>query len=149
MYKSIYYIFKCGLHHLAIFKLFQRIIFAYLTEEFFHVKLYRILQWLRFFNFPVWIQCDFTKFEISNPIVGCCQGFTSCCNFGLHVWVTKFFKLTKKLIRYFWSMYKSIYYIFKRGLHHLAIFNLFQRIIFACLTEEFFSRLSYIVYCNG
>ena len=36
---------------------------------------------------------------------------------------------------------QDIYYIFKCGLHYLAMFKLFQRIIFACL--------SYIVYCNG
>ena len=39
----------------------------------------------------------------------------------------------------FYDFY-SIYYIFKCGLHYLAMFKLFQRIIFACL--------SYIVYCN-
>ena len=37
-----YYIFKCGLHYLAMVKLFQRIIFACLSYI-------RILQWLRFF----------------------------------------------------------------------------------------------------
>ena len=35
----------------------------------------------------------------------------------------------------------SIHYIFKCGLHYLAVFKLFQRIIFACL--------GCIVYCNG
>ena len=37
-----YYIFKCGLHYLAVSKLFQRKIFACLSYI-------RILQWLRFF----------------------------------------------------------------------------------------------------
>ena len=34
---SIYYIFKCGLHYLAMIKLVQRITFACLTKEFLHV----------------------------------------------------------------------------------------------------------------
>ena len=41
------------------------------------------------------------------------------------------------LFQYLVSMF--IYYIFKCGLHYLAMFELFQRIIFACL--------SYTVYC--
>ena len=47
------------------------------------------------------------------------------------------------------SFKNIIYYIFKGGLRYLAMFKLFQRIIFAFLTKEFFSRLSYIVYCSG
>ena len=36
-FNLIYYIFKCGLHYLAMFKLFQQNIFACLTKEFSHV----------------------------------------------------------------------------------------------------------------
>ena len=68
---GIYFIFKCGLHYLAMLKLFQRIVFACLTKSFCTFKLYRILQWLRFFSdFPLRIQCFFfTEFKISSPIV--------------------------------------------------------------------------------
>ena len=43
------YIFKCGLHCLAIFKLFQRIMLHLQPKNFFTFKLYRTLQWSRFF----------------------------------------------------------------------------------------------------
>ena len=85
-----YYIFKCGLHYLAMVELFQRKIFACLSYI-------RILQWLRFFFsvFQFKNNVVFPKFEINNPI---------------------------------------FYYIFKCGLHYLAMVELFQRKIFACLS---------------
>ena len=57
-----YYIFKCGLHYLAMVELFQRIIFACLSYI-------RILQWLRFFFsiFQYKSNVYFPKFEINNP----------------------------------------------------------------------------------
>ena len=71
----IYNIFKCGLHYLATFNVFQRIIFASLGKNFFTFKLYRILQWLRlFFDFQVEFNVYLTEFKISSLIVECCQG---------------------------------------------------------------------------
>ena len=81
---SIYYVFKCGLHYLAMLKLFLRIIFACLTKEFFHVedisyiavfKVFSIFQ----FKFNVYL----IKFENSNPILGFCQSFPRFCDYGL------------------------------------------------------------------
>ena len=46
-----------------------------------------------------------------------------------------------KLKKHFTIVNLITYYIFKCGLHYLAMIKLFQRIIFSCL--------SYIVYCNG
>ena len=43
----------------------------------------------------------------------------------------------------------SIYYLFKCGLHYLAMFKFFQRNIFCMFNEIIFSRLSNIVYCNA
>ena len=45
----IYYIFKCGLHFLAMFKFFQRIIFACLLNEFFHVLALSYIAMINFF----------------------------------------------------------------------------------------------------
>ena len=58
-----YYIFKSGLHYLAMVMLFQRNFFAYLSYI-------RILQWLRFFFsiFQFKINVYFPKFEINNTI---------------------------------------------------------------------------------
>ena len=61
--RIFYYIIKCGLHYLAMVKLFQRNIFAYLSYI-------RILQWLSFFFsiFQYKINVYFPKFEINNRI---------------------------------------------------------------------------------
>ena len=84
-----YYIFKCGLHYLAMVKIFQHIIFACLNYIL-------ILQWFSFFSiFQFKINVYSPKFEINNPI---------------------------------------FYYIFKSGLHYLAMFKLFHCFIFACLS---------------
>ena len=46
------YIFYCGLHYLAMLKLFQRIIFACLTKELFHVEAISYIAMVKvFFNF--------------------------------------------------------------------------------------------------
>ena len=51
---SIYYINKCGLYYLAMFKLFQRIIFACLTKEFLHVQVVSYIAMVKIFlDFPV------------------------------------------------------------------------------------------------
>ena len=48
------YIFKCGLHYLAMFKLFQRIIFACLLKEFLHVLAISYIVLVKiFFGFPI------------------------------------------------------------------------------------------------
>ena len=48
---SIYFycIFKCGLHYLAMIKLFQRIVFACLTKEFLHVLAILYIAMVKFF----------------------------------------------------------------------------------------------------
>ena len=73
----IYYIFKCGLHFLAMFKFFQRIIFACLLNEFFHVLALSYIAMIKFFFsiFQFKFSVFFIKFEISNPVVGYCQFF--------------------------------------------------------------------------
>ena len=75
-----YYIFKCGLHYLAMVKLFQRKFFACLSYI-------RTLQWLRFFFsiFQFKFNVYFPKFEINNQLLRCCQNFPRFCGFGLHI----------------------------------------------------------------
>ena len=78
-------------------KPFQRIIFACL-KEFFMFKLYRILQWFRFFTIFLFEISVYFKFESSNTIVRCCQGFPGCCDFGLHISISNSFRLVDRAI---------------------------------------------------
>ena len=88
---SIYYIFKCWLHYLAMFKLFQRIIFACLTKEFLHVAIFfSIFQ----FEFSVF----FVKIEICNPKMGCYKGYHRRCELGPQIRIQIFFTLRDKKI---------------------------------------------------
>ena len=88
-----YYIFKCGIHYLAMVKLFHRIILACLSYI-------RILQWLRFF------------FRFSSIKA---------------MFIFPSLKLTTQHCIIF-------YYIFKCGIHYLAMVKFFQCIILACLS---------------
>ena len=100
-YLSIYYIFKCGLHYLAMFKLFQRIIFAcvatprvlegllilpqLLTSQI--LVVFEICRFLWFFQ-----NLDFRKIQKNedlNPVVGYCEGTLWGCESCLWLWLRK------------------------------------------------------------
>ena len=54
---SIYYIFKCGLYHLAMFKIFKLIIFECLTKDFLHVQAMSYIAMVRIFlRFSISVQ---------------------------------------------------------------------------------------------
>ena len=63
--RRIYYIFKCGLHYVTMFRRFQRIIFACLTKDFFHAEAISYIAMVKvFLDFPVLFYVYFIKLEV-------------------------------------------------------------------------------------
>ena len=99
-YLSIYYIIKCGLHYLAMFKLFQRIIFARVATPRVlwgvanlasnsHLSNHCSFRDMTFFMIFS-KNLDFEKFqkvEDFNPVVGYCEGSLWGCESCLWLWL--------------------------------------------------------------